>query len=85
MNLSAANYCRHVLLWAARETQGMHLSAANYCMCVLLRAGRETQNFVSLLWFAGGGRTGIHASGPNGGSGIRNDFAYRKKPDDNSG
>ena len=32
---------------------------------------------------AGEGR-GIHASGPNGGSGIRNDSVYGKTPDENS-
>jgi len=56
MHLLAANYCRYVLLWAAREARGMHLSAANYCRHVLLWVDRETQNFASLLWFDSGGR-----------------------------
>jgi hypothetical protein len=85
MHSLTANYCRCLLLWVACETQGTHLLAANYCISILLRAGLETQDFASLLWFVSGGRTELYASGPNGGYGILNDFAYGKKPDENSG
>ena len=62
----------------------MHLLTANYCRHVLLWVDRETQNFASLLWFDSGEGRRLHASGPNGGSGIRNDSVYGKTPDENS-